>query len=633
MTSLRMKNSQKYNDYARTILLKRIKHLELKLACKDPDANIGGYKNMMITLFKKRKNRYTEKEKSLASYLYIKGGRSMYETLYKSTGLPHLSTVFRHLSAKSSKKEGVLETSKMKEEIVKRKLNNRVIISEDATKIKEQRVYDEKSGKIVGVVRPFNNNGFPAQEPSNFCEDVNLKLSSYVITIMSRALDLKSPAFMLSHFSTDNRFNTDCVLKRWRHIKRNLKGEGIITAGELLRYFMIYLNLLMKFFIFIFPAFSSDGDIRYLSAMMFLMHFPSISNCDWKWWACSDMEQNCCQDYCHIGTKMRVRLLKPWLPLIIGKFNATLTHLKFLLDNINKSEHLLNHEDINLNDKMNYDAVRKIVAAKNSLQKYVAGSEGTQFYLELINLIIQAFENREIDPSQRIFNCWYVNFCMRIWRSWILESNFKLADNFVSSNVYISIEINAHFIIQLALDNQNTPENFLIELFNSQDCESFYRSARSISGSFETKVNFNSLEFSHRSDKIEFLEGVKFDLKGELTFPSRRKNIAGDIVIPEKLPNRLEIENLVREAYEKAVNDTRKLGMERSDENIIQCSLEPQFYITTIEEDEVDAEEDSTLDSHRDTDPELFAVSEDNNRIIQPSTFDVSSLIGKLLFC
>ena len=83
----------------------------------------------------------------------------------------------------------------------------------------------------------------------------------------------------------------------------------------------------------------------------------------WKWFVADAIEDTIpVQDTIHEGAKLRVRLLKrerfKFLPL--GNTIASCTHLEELLGKVSKDKHLLKSGDLNLSDKMNYDAVERL---------------------------------------------------------------------------------------------------------------------------------------------------------------------------------------------------------------------------------------------------------------------------------
>jgi hypothetical protein len=68
-----------------------------------------------------------------------------------------------------------------------------------------------------------------------------------------------------------------------------------------------------------------------------------------------------------------------------------------------------------------------------------------------MQLITQSFLS-ECPPLQKLKMLWTAVFFLRIWRTWILESNsYSLKNTFVTRNVYVSVELNAHSMILLLL--------------------------------------------------------------------------------------------------------------------------------------------------------------------------------------
>jgi hypothetical protein len=83
---------------------------------------------------------------------------------------------------------------------------------------------------------------------------------------------------------------------------------------------------------------------------------------------------------------------------------------------------------------------------------------------------------------------------------------YSLAKNYVTPNINVSTEINAHFIVLAAnkLKKENLPQLFLPWRMSSQSCEGFFRCTRSVSSSGSSQTNFTSLEFEmDRCKKVD----------------------------------------------------------------------------------------------------------------------------------
>ena len=95
-----------------------------------------------------------------------------------------------------------------------------------------------------------------------------------------------------------------------------------------------------------------------------------------------------------------------------GNFFASKIHLDDLVNNVNKSLHLLGKEDIRCEDRMNFKSVIKIASEKviNCLKQYIKRSEGTVAYLSLMKSVMDPFLSEKIDPLERIECIWYSTF-------------------------------------------------------------------------------------------------------------------------------------------------------------------------------------------------------------------------------
>ncbi|CAF4478092.1 unnamed protein product, partial [Rotaria magnacalcarata] len=85
-----------------------------------------------------------------------------------------------------------------------------------------------------------------------------------------------------------------------------------------------------------------------------------------------------------------------------------------------------------------------------------------------------------------------------------------------------SIEMNTHtmaYITLLITNNQLLPETLRIWLFSSQACESMFRTARSMSGTFSSVVNFSVTEFLRRAEKLSVLQTIKSEVESNPDFP------------------------------------------------------------------------------------------------------------------
>ena len=95
-----------------------------------------------------------------------------------------------------------------------------------------------------------------------------------------------------------------------------------------------------------------------------------------------------------------------------------------------------------------------------------------------------------------------------------------------------------------------------IHAFNSQACESLFRDARSLTGTFSTKVNFSVKNFLRRSQKVSILNGLKHSqLENRLSFPVHHKHERSSTsTYPLGEIDTFDIERLISNAYDQAIH-------------------------------------------------------------------------------
>jgi len=132
---------------------------------------------------------------------------------------------------------------------------------------------------------------------------------------------------------------------------------------------------------------------------------------------------------------------------------------------------------------------------------------------------------------------WYAVFFLRYWRRWLKSKKcYELKNIFTTSNAMSCIELNAHLLIVLIRTlRDETPDGsnfFLLWLLGSQPCESTFRAARSMTGTFSTIVNFSLLDFLQRLHRLQILEAESSET--QIIYPRVEKTLQRlDIQIKE----------------------------------------------------------------------------------------------------
>lgn len=174
-------------------------------------------------------------------------------------------------------------------------------------------------------------------------------------------------------------------------------------------------------------------------------------------------------------------------------------------------------------------------------------------------------------------------FVCRIWLTWLrttfnssssrsrttTQSKISIDTFFITRPAYLSVELNAHNLLYLILlvKQKHLPKQALINFtsFNSQACESIFRDARSLSGSFSTMVNFTVNDFIRRARKLSILNRLKHDRAEEnLSFPVHHKHRHDDSFLSSAQIDEvdtLDVQQLISDAYEQALDIIRASDM------------------------------------------------------------------------
>ena len=189
-----------------------------------------------------------------------------------------------------------------------------VAVAEDATRVIKKVQYDAETNRLIGFVLPCDEEGLPLcdsfmatsfESMQNYFSEESV--ASYAFVYMVQPLTENVPAFCLSCVGTDNKFNTELVLKHWRYIYSELQKRDIYLMG-----------------------FAADGDSRELKAMQVCTQLLSSSlslssglslPCSnkitipqsWSSWFVMKRPTSvaCIQDMVHLAVKLKSRLLRP----------------------------------------------------------------------------------------------------------------------------------------------------------------------------------------------------------------------------------------------------------------------------------------------------------------------------------
>lgn len=560
--------------------------------------------------------RFANLLKLIFAFIFLIGGRLLYDFLHANLPIPSSSTICRFIYKEVIPvTEGKLRDVELDKFLDKRKLPKYVWISEDATSISGKVKYDSLSNQLIGFVLPLDANSMPRsnQFPATTAEVIkihfenNIKSSSLYV-YMAQPVEKDATSFCLNIFGTDNTMKTEDVLKRWKFITNKLEAKGISVLG-----------------------FSGDGDPRILKAMRIAMKLsgakdePEKSSHDSKYdfpgfRAAYLPKQICLQDTVHLGNKLKNRLFKLSLILPMGQYSATSGDIVKLAAITTKDKHFLNYQDLTLKDRMSFASTMRLCHPRiwALLKNKVPGSDGTQIYLKIIFFAMQSVLSTKLNPLERLYCIWYGVFFMRMWRCWLSkqEEYYSQVNNFISLNSYICLELNSHGMLNLIMKclEENSFTRFLPWMFSSQACESFFRNLRSMSTTQSTVVNCNVSEAIRRLQKVQLLSDTNssnFEAEGELIhFPRTRflnsQNERQDKIYSEipkfKDPVTIKtIKEVLSKAKKNAWADIKRLGM---NEHISSAeNIQTEFKSTT---------EDNTCDSIDEEDSRTFDVLDED---------------------
>lgn len=178
----------------------------------------------------------------MAVYLYLQGGKSMYETLHANllSSIPSLSRVTVLTRQRTAPMlEGQLRMSELRTHVDEKGYPRYVWMSEDATRITGRVEYDAHTDRCVGFPPPLdprsgmpNTTGFAASSAEAITGLFEKwKAAQYAYLVLAQPLQKNASAFTVLMFGTDNKFRAQDVLNRWMHMVLKAKQDGMVTLG------------------------------------------------------------------------------------------------------------------------------------------------------------------------------------------------------------------------------------------------------------------------------------------------------------------------------------------------------------------------------------------------------------------
>lgn len=461
--------------------------------------------------------------------------------------------------------EGELRCKELSAYLEKLGTEKIVWLAEDVTAIDPTVNYDVVSDTLVGLVTPFDKRtGCPppyhyrAATANEITEHMKNDMAQSIYVVMAQPLNEDYPPFVLQLYGWNNSMTSRDVTKRWYYVEKELKKHGIEVAG-----------------------YSGDGDARILSSMCKNLFV--------------DSGFLTVQDSIHIATKLRNRLLNvDHLPMGTGK--VSVNYLKRLVLNVDKSIHGLCLTDVSPVDRQNFDSFERVTADRviNSLLTHIENSEATVKYLELCRYVVSSYREFDLKPLDRVERMFKAVYFFRIWRENIRESNrYKLKENFITSNAFCCIELNARNLLLLIRKFRNKPQHFITTLFQSQICEKFFRQLRATGTMNFTKINFSVLEVLYMIGRIEVQNEIlyfKLNTHPDIIIPKFQKEKTKTKIYP--LPTEEEISGALNRARIHALKEAEKFGMSMNETVLENYQFPSKINAARVTETETDYETD-----------------------------------------
>ena len=581
--------------------------------------------------------------KKFATALYILSGSMAYEFIQQNLpqALPSLRTVQTIVQTQYSHiEEGVFRYKELVEHLNKHDLPYLVSIAEDATRIINRIEYDPQTNRCVGFVLPLGDDGrykVDAHQATSFeaIQEMFQKVSiaKYAYLYAAQPLKEGAPSFCLACVGTNNKFTALQVLKIWNYIHSELQRYGIHVIN-----------------------FAADGDSRLLRAMRVTMNMvvdplasqynlnrslnhQKLSDSLSKWLYVKQVPTVLCvQDTVHIGVKLKSRLLKPSITLPLGRYIATSSHLAILMKTVGREKHGLRCKDLNHQDKQNFDAVENIINASHLLDS-MPDAVGTKQYIGIMHSVVNSYLDKSLKPEQRLQDIWYSVFFLRYWRQWVLSHpKFNLINNFITSNTYMCVEINAHALLMCLInlkEKHNSPSSSFVPWnFGSQSCERMFRALRSMTSTFSTVINFSMMGILQRLNKLYIQEELHSHVAKEehgIRFP--RQEVFGRKKDGSRQYTNTPISEITEESLVAALKRAEIKAQESMELLGMACDLQksnkwntPPLADYMIVIDEKSADEDSDDEGNEEPD-------ENNEDILINNAENVLEDLEKLQSC
>lgn len=449
-----------------------------------------------------KRNRFSDIVKKIATYIYIRGGKSLFEFLQANIVLPDLGGLKIYMKNELNViEENKLRFDELHQYLAANDYPFEVHVFEDGTRITSKVEYCPDTNKLIGLNAPYDpSTGMPfenfhkADSARRIYDSISkFEKATYVQLLLAQPNVPGAKAFLLGIYFTTNNFTAIDVTNRINYMKEEFKNYGIEFLG-----------------------YGSDGDSKMFCAQKKLIDFGEVTMYGSIELCGNLMAENLgTQDTFHILKRFK-NLMNQFSRLMrIGDHIVTVNHLIIMYKKFDKLLHGIVQSDLDVTDFMNYDCLYKITNERVlNLLRRMENTKGTVLYLELIQCGLISFVEHDTTISERLFNAVYMVSFLRFWKTDILKKNLQ-SETFITASCYEGLEMNLLWLLRLIIDERahNISEN------SSQQCESEFRHIRSLTGVQSTQINCSPKIFLSRLHKIELCERIMFELKEDISFP------------------------------------------------------------------------------------------------------------------
>lgn len=554
-------------------------------------------------------NRYSETHsKDFVDYmtwLRISIGRKATLNYCANATGPSKSTIERNKYELFPKMQlGVIYIDRYRDWVTSNGYTNVTHIASDATATETKVQYDSATGTIIGFVPKLNpitgmpsEKSFVADSPSNvlsFFEDSKYKKADNVILILATPLQHNAPSFPVAIFPTDNKYTSETAYNRCGYVSDVFESENFEVVCS-----------------------STDADAKEKGGAKIQTGFGHVKTVyDTDFIYDPSINRISTIDTVHIVNSLKMKMFNTTRILYAGDHPVLVADLQLLVSSskYSKEDHRLNFSDVNNNDKtmdkMNKQATAKICAWPVIEILEEMGALGTAFYLKIMRILLDVFQDVSMPDDKRLYDMAYVNETLLRWRANV-EDTGGIGQDFITSSTWESIVLNYAAVVKFVGEGRGS----LVTKLHTQNCEQTFGQMRSQASAGQFGVNFTVKQAAEILTNAHIKQVVENKLSRRFNFPSVSKKRAEPFISDVPLTPE-EMTQIISDAKESSKADCVKLGMdENSRASIGQYMFPPKFDASKLRENVIAYQDDQEIQEGTRSDDENLSDDENMNQV------------------